>query len=111
MSTIFSRFSVYLAAVVIFISWLISNTFVVTLEADTETMDAVQSEQTQAQQFSNLSNGQRDLLKKVADIADRLDKLPNEGKPTEAGEQTVEDEADADQKWVESFQSDSAQLV
>ena len=111
MPTIFSRFAVYIAAVVIFISWLISNTFVTTLEADTQTMDAVQTEQAQAEQFSNLSNGQRELLRQIADIADSLDKLRNEGKHTEAGEQNDEDGAAAEQKWVESFQSDSAQLV
>jgi chromosome segregation ATPase len=111
MPTIFSRLSVYIAAVVIFISWLISNSFVTALEEDTQTMDAVQSEQTQAQQFSNLSDGQRALLRKIADIEHSLDKRPNEGKHTEAGEQNDEDEADAEQKWVESFQSDSAQLV
>ena len=111
MPTFFSRFSVYLAAVVIFISWLISNGFVRALEEDTQTMDAVQSEQTQAQQFSNLSNGQRALLRKIADIEDSLDKLRNESKHTEAGKQNHEDEADAKQKRVELFQSDSAQLV
>lgn len=68
MTTIFSRLSVYIAAVVIFISWLISNSFVAALEEDTQTMDAVQSEQTQAQQFSNLSDGQRALLRKIAVI-------------------------------------------
>jgi|SRR6185295_5468796 len=111
MPAIFSRLSGYIAAVVIFISWLISNGFVTALEEDTQTMDAVQSEQTQVQQFSNLSDGQRALLKRMADIEDSLDKLRNEGKHTEAGEQNDEDEADAEQKWVESFQSDSAQLV
>ena len=111
MPTILSRLSVYIAAVVIFISWLISNGFVRALEEDTQTMDAVQSEQTQAQQFSNLSDGQRALLRKIADIEDSLDKLRNESKHTEAGKQNHEDEADAKQKWVESFQSDSAQLV
>ena len=111
MPTTFSRFSVYIAAVVIFISWLISNTFVMYLEADTQTMDAVESEQIEAQQFSNLSDGQRDLLKKIADIADRLDQLPNEGKHTETGDQNNGDAADADEKWVDAFQADSAQLV
>lgn len=111
MPTIFSRLSLYIAAVVIFISWLISNSFVAALEEDTQTMDAVQSEQTQAQQFSNLSDGQRALLKTIADIEDSLDKLRNEGKHTEAGKQNHEDEANAKQKWVESFQADSAQLV
>jgi len=111
MPTIFSRLSGYIAAVVIFISWLISNGFVTALEEDTQTMDAVQSEQTQVQQFSNLSDGQRALLRRMADIEDSLDKLRNEGKHTEAREQNDEDEADAEQKWVESFQSDSAQLV
>jgi chromosome segregation ATPase len=109
MPTIFSRFSVYGAAVVIGISWLISNTFVTVLEEDTQTMDAVQSEQTQAQQFSNISEGQRALLKKIADIEDTLDKQRSEGKQT--AEQNDGDEPDADQKWVESFKSDSDQLV
>ena len=109
MPTIFSRVSVYIAAVVIFISWLISNSFVAAKEEDTQTMDAVQSEQTQVQQFSNLSDGQRDLLRKIADIEDSVDKLRN--KHAEAGKQNDEDEADANQKWVESFQSDSARLV
>jgi len=111
MPTFISRFSVYLAAVVIFISWLISNTFVAAREGDTQTMDAVKSEQIQAQQFSNLSNGQRALLRQIGDIEDSVDKLRNEGKHTEAGKQNDEDEADAKQKWVELFQSDSAQLV
>jgi chromosome segregation ATPase len=109
MRTIFSRFSVYGAAVVIGISWLISNTFVAANEQDTQTMDAVESEKIQVQQFSNLSNGQRALLRKVADIEDGLDKLRNEGKQTVA--QNSEDEPDAEQKWVESFQSDSKHMV
>jgi len=109
MPTTFSRVSVYIAAVVIFISWLISNSFVTAKEEDTQTMDAVQSEQTQVQQFSNLSDGQRALLRKIADIEDSVDKLRN--KHAEAGKQNDEDEADANQKWVESLQSDSARLV
>jgi chromosome segregation ATPase len=111
MLTIFSRFSVYIAAVVIFISWLISNSFVRALEEDTQTMDAVQSEQTQAQQFSSLSGGQRDLLRKMADIENSLDKLHNESERTAAEGQGDEDEVDAEQQWVESFQADSAQLA
>jgi hypothetical protein len=43
-----------LAAVVIFISWVISNSFVTALEEDAQNMDAVQSEQTQVRQFSSL---------------------------------------------------------
>jgi hypothetical protein len=108
MLTIFLRLSVYIAAVVIFISWLISNTFVTTLEEDTQTMDAVQAEQTQTRQFSTLSDNERTVLRKLADIEDSVAKLRNEGKQTE---QNHGDEADADQKWVESFQSDSAYLV
>lgn len=111
MFTIISRFSVYIAAVVIFISWLISNTFVMWREEDTQTMDAVQSEQTQARQFSNLSDGQRDLLRKIADVEDSLDKLQNERKPPEVEGQRAEDAPDAKQRWLKSFQSDSAQLV
>ena len=111
MLTTISRLSVYIAVVVIFISWLISNSFVTTLEEDTQTMDAVQSEQTQARQFSDLSRGQRDLLRKVADIEDSLKKPHNERKPTEAQGQDAEDESDADKNWVESFQSDSGQLA
>ncbi|MCM3905608.1 MAG: hypothetical protein ND866_28270 [Pyrinomonadaceae bacterium] len=110
MATIFSRFYVYIAAVVIFISWVISNNFVRALERDTQTMDAVRSEQAQAQQFSNLSDGQRDLLRKMAEIQDSLNQR-NEGKPAGAEEQNDEDEVDAKQEWVESFASDCAQLT
>lgn len=109
--TILSRLSVYIAAVVIFISWLISNSFVTALEADTQNMDAVQSEQTQVRQFSSLSDGQRDLLRKMADIEDSLDKLHNTSERTKMEEQGDEDETDAEQHWVESFQVDSAQLA
>lgn len=111
MLTILSRLSVYIAAVVIFISWLISNTFVTTLEADTQNMDAVQGEQTQVRQFSSLSDGQRDLLRKMADIEDSLDKLQNTSERTKTEEQGDEDETDAEQHWIESFQDDSAQLA
>jgi len=111
MLNIFSRLSVYIAAVVIFISWLISNSFVMALEADTQNMDAVQSEQTQARQFSTLSNGQRDLLRNMADIENSLDKLHNASKRTAGEQQGDEEEADAEQQWVESFQANSAQLV
>jgi hypothetical protein len=109
MLTNFPRLSVYMAAVVIFISWLISNTFVTTLEEDTQTMDAVQAEQTQSRQFSTLSDGERAVLRKLADIEDSVARLRTEGKQTEQENQG--DEVDADQKWVESFQSDSAYLV
>ena len=111
MLTIFSRLSVYIAAVVIFISWLISNTFVTTLETDTQNMDAVQSEQTQARQFSSISDGQRDLLRKMADIENSLDKLNKASERTEAAQQGDEDEADAEQQWVELFQANSAQTA
>jgi hypothetical protein len=111
MLNIFSRLSVYLAAVVIFISWLISNSFVTALEADTENMDAVQSEQTDARQFSSLADGQRDLLRKLADIENSLDKKLNAGARTEAAEQGDEGEADAEQQWVDSFQANSDQLA
>ena len=50
--TIFSRLSLYIAAVVIFISWVISNSFVTAREEDAQNMDAVQSQQTQVRQFS-----------------------------------------------------------
>jgi hypothetical protein len=109
MLNMFSRLAVYIAALVIFISWLISNTFVVTLSEDTQTMDAVQAERTQTQQFSTVSDGQRAVLRKLADIEDSVDKLRNSGKQTD--EHNDADEVDADQKWVESFQSDSANLV
>src|SRR5689334_17065863 len=111
MFTVISRFSVYIAAVVLFFSWLISNSFVMTADEDTQTMDAVQSEQTQAQQFADLSNGQRALLKQVADIEDRLDKLPNEHKSTDVQERDAQDESDGKERWVKSFESDSTQLA
>ena len=111
MLTIFSRLSLYIAAVVIFISWVISNSFVTALEEDAQNMDAVQSEQTQVRQFSSLSNGQRDLLRKMAEIENSVDKLNNASERTKAEEQGDEDEADAEQHWVESFQADSDQLV
>ena len=79
MLTVFSRLSLYIAAVVIFISWVISNSFVTALEEDAQNMDAVQSEQTQVRQFSSLSNGQRDLLRKMAEIENSVDKLNNVG--------------------------------
>ena len=111
MLTIISRFSVYIAALVIFVSWLISNSFVLALGEDTQTMDAVKSERTQARQFADLSDGQRNLLRKIADIEDGLDKLQNERKPGDVEGQVVEDESDGESRWVESFQSDGAQLA
>jgi DNA repair exonuclease SbcCD ATPase subunit len=72
-------------------------------------MDAVQTEQTQSRQFSTLSDGERTVLRKLADIEDSVAKLRTEGKQTE--QQDHGDEVDADQKWVESLQSDSAYLV
>jgi hypothetical protein len=106
MPTIFSRMSVYLAAVVILISWLISNTFVTVKEEDAQTMDAVQSEWVEVQRFANLSNDQRALLTEMADIENSLDKLRKEGTDKQNN-----DEEDANEKWLTSFQSDSALLV
>ena len=109
MLTIFPRLSVYIAAVVIFISWLITNTFVTTFQEDTQSMDAVKAEQNESQQFSMQSEDERAVLRQLADIEDSVAKLRTEGKQTE--QQNHGDEVDADQKWVESFQSDSAYLV
>jgi low affinity Fe/Cu permease len=109
MLTIFPRLSVYIAAVVIFISWLITNTFVTTFDRDTQSMDAVKAEENESQQFSMQSDGERAVLRQLADIEDSVAKLRTEGKPTE--QQNHGDEVDADQRWVESFQSDSAYLV
>jgi len=111
MPTIFSRLSVYIAAVVILISWLISNTFVTFKEEDVQAMNAFKIEFNQFQDFSHLANGQRVLLRNVAEIEDSLDKLQKEGKHPEAAAQNDEDEADAQQNWVESFPDDSTQLA
>jgi DNA repair exonuclease SbcCD ATPase subunit len=109
MIAIISRLSVYIAAAVILISWLITNSFVRVFDEDTQAMDAVRSEQTQVQQFASLSEGQRALLREMADLEDSSEKLRNEVKHTESAGQN--DEADAEQRWVDSFQTDSEVLV
>jgi hypothetical protein len=105
MATIFSRFSTYLAAAVLFISWLISNSFVTTLETDTQTMDAVQQEQVQARQFSILSSGQRNLLEKLVTIEESL------ANPAQASAAGNTEETDPALMWVEFFQTNSAYLA
>ena len=47
----------------------------------------------------------------MAEIENSVDKLNNASERTKAEEQGDEDEADAEQHWVESFQADSDQLV
>jgi hypothetical protein len=96
MNSTLIRFSGYAAAIVIFVSWFINNTFVIALQNDTQALDAIRSEQADAatlSQIDDLVEGQRDLLKKLTSL--------------QHGSSEEQENLD----WVESLKSSSARLA
>ncbi len=91
------RFSGFAAATVIFLSWLINNTFVISLQEDTQALDAIRSEQADAAnlaEIADLTEGQRRLFKQLATLQN------DSGGNEEA----------ANMEWVESLESSSTRL-
>jgi hypothetical protein len=91
------RFSGYLAAGIILISWLINNLFVTGLQKATQTLDAVRGEQAELAdlaRINDLTEGQRALFKRVSAL-----------------ENGSHDEAKMDSDWVESLESNSVRLA
>lgn len=105
--TALSKFSIYIAAVIIFVSWVISSTFVERLERDTETMDAVQSEQVQIRQFANLADSQRVLLRKIGEVGESIGKLDQRAQ----GVNVDDDLSVGELAWVRSFRSDTGEVA
>jgi hypothetical protein len=96
MNSTLIRFSGYAAATVIFLSWFINNTFVASLQDDTQALDAIRSEQADAanlSQMDDLAEGQRELLKKITIL------------------QNGRSEDQENLAWVESLESSSARLA
>jgi hypothetical protein len=104
--TTYSKFFGVIAALIIFASWLISNTFVSRLEADTRAMDAVRNEQTLFQQFSSLSSDQRTLIKSSTRIEIRLRELYANLIRHSGSVEMKLNSAIAELKWIDDFQSD-----
>jgi len=91
------RFSGYLAAGIIIVSWLINNLFVTSLQKATQTLDAVRGEQAEVAdlaRINDLTEGQRALSKKVSAL-----------------ENGIHDEGKMDSEWVESLELNSARLA
>src|SRR5262245_39397830 len=95
---VFVRLSSVIAAGVLFLSWVITNTFVATAEFDTGALDAVQAERAEVQQFSDLAESQRDIVASLARIDARLDGL-GQGRDRSAAVPLEDEEAD----WVDAF--------
>jgi chromosome segregation ATPase len=108
--TTFTRFAGFIGIVIIFVSWVISNTLVTAAEEDTQAMDSVQTEQAQVEQFSNLSSMQRSGIKRMAlmeiNLTDRLSKI----KPSDNKQEEVKDQLDSGSMWLAAVATDIADL-
>lgn len=98
------------AAIIVLASWLISNTLVARVEADTRSVDAVRNEQTQFRQFSDLSNEQRTVIKKLWEVVTRQRDLYAElVRHSDSGESNL-NSAIEELSWIEALQSDISAL-
>lgn len=110
MAATFARYSGVLAAVIFFFSWLVSNTFLLRAQEDRDSMDAIESERRQLEQFSALSLDHRALSKSVASLRINLKRVSARAENSEAEASDVKSEAEDLLTWINAVQSDFGEL-